>query len=79
MMGLFDEIQQAGKPRRASCVVAGLLTSLPDADAADLVLAFNDPSIANTSILTVLTGRGLHVGAHSLARHRRGRCTCVDS
>lgn len=77
-MGLMDEVltTQAKKRTGPRCSIAGVLTQLSKKDADELreVLARDD--VMHTTIEEVLRGRGLPIEGKTIARHRKGKCSC---
>lgn len=75
--GLLDEIeQQRGKQKPGPrCAVALVFEALNDADAADLRAAFAG-NHHSSSIGRALRSRGFTLSDYTVARHRRGNCSC---
>lgn len=58
------------------CAIATALETIP-ADQADLLRrALENPSARGIDISDALTAFDLNVNAHTVQRHRRGRCRC---
>jgi hypothetical protein len=77
-MTLLDAIN-AARPtvNKSICGVRRVLADLSGADAADLKSALGNPVIESTAIakgVAVVTGEKL--AAQSVARHRKGECSC---
>ena len=69
---------QAGPPliKGPACSVALVLDNLNDEDRAALLEAFADKRWRSTDIATQLEAEGIHLGAATISRHRRGGCKC---
>lgn len=59
-----------------SCKIAQLLSSLDEEDRAGLIIAFQDLGITTTAIYKGLRRAGYDISQSTVARHRRGDCTC---
>ena len=77
-MGLLDAIN-AARPEvsKTICGVRRVLLEISDLDRVDLNTALANPAIESTAIakgVTVALGKKL--AASSVARHRKGECSC---
>lgn len=74
---LLDEIRaNVNDTAGRTCAVKLVIETLTPDDHADLVAAFNDPSVTSAAIYRALNHRGSNVSQFSLQRHRRGECRC---
>ena len=78
MSGLLDEVRAYAAPK-ARCTVPAVLASLPDEDAADLLVAFADLTLTATAIEAALKKRQVHLLSSTIRRHRTGGCLCPAS
>lgn len=77
-MNLAEAFKEAPvKDLGPACSVAAIIKSLPPDDADALRAAIADDRWRSTDITRVLADEGIHVGAHAMARHRRGGCKCA--
>lgn len=77
-MALLDAIN-AARPtvNKTICGVRRVLSDVSDADAADLKSALENPAIESTAIAKgVAVALGVKLAASSVARHRKGECSC---
>ena len=77
-MALLDAIN-AARPAvsKSICGVRRVLTALSGADAADLKAALANPVIESSAIAKgVAVALGEKLAASSVARHRKGECSC---
>ena len=63
----------AGRPR---CTVAQLIDRLNEEDGADLADALASPMLATVIAEEVERVHGVHISGTTMARHRRGACSC---
>jgi hypothetical protein len=61
-----------------ACTIALALETLPDADAANLTAALENPHAPATAIARALAGLGHDVRAYTVQRHRRRECRCPE-
>ena len=75
-MSLLADIraEQAAQPG-PKCSFPTVMASLAPEDAAD-VLAAIDEGRKSSAIARALRKRGVELGEYTIARHRRGACTC---
>jgi hypothetical protein len=77
-MALLDAIN-AARPAvsKSMCGVRRVLSELSGADAADLRSALSNPVIESSAIAKgVAVALGARLAASSVARHRKGECSC---
>jgi len=77
-MALLDAIN-AARPAvsKSICGVRRVLSDLSEADAADFKSALDNPAIESTAIAKgVVAALGVKLAAPSVARHRKGECSC---
>jgi hypothetical protein len=74
-VSLLDEVRAYAAPK-ATCSVPGVLASLPEDDAADLVAALADPTISGTAIERAMIARKIHLRSSTIRRHRNRGCLC---
>lgn len=75
-MSLLDEVKQDVNPSGPKCSIRTLRTQLSPEDLADFDRLILDVTVKSSTLSRALTNRGHKVGAHVIARHRRGDCTC---
>lgn len=77
-MGLADEAraQQGTVSKGPVCGIRRLLSALPDEDRDDLITLLDDPMVFASVIAQVLQDRGFRIQGGTIARHRRGACSC---
>lgn len=74
-MSLADRLLRTPATRKARCVVADTIDSLPDDDREAVLSAIR--SGQNTEhIARAMAEEGYRIAPTSLARHRSGRCCC---
>lgn len=59
-----------------TCTIATALDILPPEQAANLQKALDNPNARGIDIADALTAFDMNVAAHTVQRHRRGRCRC---
>lgn len=75
-MGVFEELEQAAKPRVTNCKVGRFLDELDKKDAADLRTAFDEMRYPIEVIRRVMAGRGFDGSSAVVNRHARKLCRC---
>lgn len=78
MAGLADALEAEQNTHKGPrCAVALALEAMDDDDAAVLQAALDDKQGKQASVISrALKAVGHEVGGYSLARHRRGDCSC---
>lgn len=64
-------------PASSVCSVARILDALDDNDRAWLSIVLVDPEEQSAAIGRTLTRAGHRIAGTTIARHRRGDCTCA--
>ena len=77
-MALLDAINAARPPTsKTICGVRRVLMELNATDASDLKSALENPAVEHSAIARgVAAALGVRIAAASVARHRKGDCSC---
>lgn len=75
-MGLLDEFRNEGVRPRVRCQVIVILEAMTETDADDLKAALADATVTAAAIERVLNRRNIKLSQGTIARHRRGECSC---
>lgn len=72
----LEDFTAASQPTRPVCTIHKIMRALDPKDRDVLTAAFSNPEITAVAIGAVLKANGHDVTQHTVARHRRGQCTC---
>lgn len=76
-MGLsLDDFTAASRPSRPVCTVRKVMEVLDPKDREVLAAAFASSDVTTVAIRQVLKANGHDLSQHTVARHRRGGCSC---
>ena len=76
MMSLRSQLStHMPQPR---CAIAGMLKDA-EGQAQEILELLNDPTVSSSALGRLLRANGYDIGNHSLTRHRRRECTCVNA
>lgn len=75
-MSLRDRVQSAQRDPGFACSIALIQDQLSGSDRAELDTVLADRALSAAAIARVLTAEGHVVRQQTVARHRRGDCSC---